>query len=76
MTRDTGSPTYQSFLLRCWCVSPAAGGDPARWRFVLRDVAAEPRERSFGTLQELNAYLLNELNAVTRSSTDPAQAEG
>jgi hypothetical protein len=55
---DTIEPvTYQSYLLRCWLVSAAAGERPARWRFVLRDVAAEPVERDFATLAELFAFL-------------------
>ena len=49
--------TYQSYLLRCWQISPATDERPARWRFVLRSVTEEPREQDFATLDDLFAFL-------------------
>ena len=48
---------YQAFLLRCWQLSPSEADEPSRWRFVLREIAAEPQEYAFGTFVELSAFL-------------------
>ncbi len=69
MADTTESVTYQSYLLRCWQVSAAAGERPARWRFVLRDVAAEPVERDFATLEEMFAFLNDQTGDATGADT-------
>jgi len=61
MSDSDRPPSYQAFLLRCWQVSPATADEPSRWRFVLREIAAEPQELAFGTLTELIAFLQTSL---------------
>lgn len=52
---------YRAFLLRCW-QEPAAGqaGEPA-WRFTLVEAGDEAGKRGFASLDELVAYLKDEL---------------
>lgn len=64
MSQDAKLPAYQSYLLRCWLLSPADDGVPARWRFLLREVAAEPTELIFRSAAELTDYLEKVLSAV------------
>ncbi len=54
---------YHSYLLRCWQVSPGRDDEPSRWRFALREVAAEPVERDFATLDDLYDFLSQETAA-------------
>jgi hypothetical protein len=56
---------HRSFLLRCVglvAVDGEKGGETAVWRFTLRDVAAEPQEHLFSTINELADFLTAELN--------------
>ena len=48
---------YHSFLVRCWLVTPETDGEPARWRFELREVPAEARNQRFGDLEGLKAFM-------------------
>lgn len=56
---------YQSFLVRCWLVSPATADGPPIWRFELRDVSAEPQKHRFSDLEQLKAFLSTKLAAIT-----------
>ena len=57
MPQNAELPVYQSYLLRCWLISPANEAEPARWRFALRDVAAEPTELVFVSAADLVDFL-------------------
>ena len=52
---------YRAFLLRCW-QEAAAGqvGEPG-WRFMLVEAGDEAGKRGFTSLDELVAYLKDEL---------------
>jgi hypothetical protein len=53
--------SYQSFLLRCWQAPATVEGDPSVWRFVVRDISAEPTEHAFSSLEQLMAFVAAEL---------------
>lgn len=59
---------YQSFLVRCWLMPPATTGEPAAWRFELREVSAEPQKHGFSDLEQLIAFVAAKLTAVAAAS--------
>ncbi len=59
---------YQSFLVRCWLVSPATADGPPIWRFELREVLAEQREHRFSDLEQLKNFVAAELAALAASN--------
>ena len=68
MAQNETSTPYESYLLRCWQVSPATSAEPAQWRFTLRDVSAEPKEQAFASLAELMSHLAKELGSEDTAS--------
>ena len=48
---------YQSFLVRCWLISPAVGEEAAVWRFAVRGVSAESSEHSFASFAEMGEFI-------------------
>jgi hypothetical protein len=66
---------YQSFLVRCWLMPPATTGEPAAWRFELREVAAEPQKHGFSNLEQLKAFMAAKLTAVAASSQQDSGEE-
>ena len=48
---------YLTYLLRLWQDEPAAPCEDADWRLSLQDTGSN-QERSFGSLAELNEYLM------------------
>ena len=63
---------YQSFLLRCWSMPSTSAEEPQIWRFALRDVSAEPTQRSFSSIEALMAYLSAELQQADAINQKPA----
>ena len=59
---------YQSFLVRCWFIPPAASDEPPTWRFELRDVSAEPEKHRFSDLEQLKAFMSAKLAAIAFGS--------
>ena len=56
--------SYRAYLLRCWQEAGAGpGGEPA-WRFSLVRAGAEERQRGFARLEDLVAFLQEELGVV------------
>jgi hypothetical protein len=64
---------YQSFLVRCWLVPPATTGEPATWRFELREVSAEPQKYGFSDLEQLIAFVAAKLTAVAAASNQDGE---
>ena len=60
---------YQSFLVRCWFIPPAAGDEPPTWRFELRDVSAESAKHRFSDLEQLKAFMSAKLAALAAGSS-------
>ncbi len=56
---------YQSFLVRCWLVSPATADEPPAWRFELREVSADPKKHRFSDLEQLKALMMAKLATIT-----------
>jgi hypothetical protein len=58
-------PGYRAFLLRCW-QEPGAGpnGEPP-WRFALLQPGDEGIRRGFASLEDLVAFLRQELEGTT-----------
>ena len=76
-TTNQSTTSYQSFLLRCSCVTliddaqeRQTAVSPTRhagvWRFTLRTVAAEPQEHLFSNVHELTEFLMAELTQKNR----------
>jgi hypothetical protein len=54
-------PGYRAFLLRCWR-EPGAGPDgESAWRFTLTQPGDKGSRRGFASLEDLVAYLREEL---------------
>lgn len=69
MNRHLSSP-YYAYLLRCWREKPQAHlAHQSVWRFSLQDARTRQR-RSFASLDELIAFLENNLLDVTPDVTD------
>lgn len=63
---------YRAFLLRCWQESNAGpAGEPA-WRFTLVQMGEEQTKKGFASLEELVAYLDEQLAQAGRNP-QPAQ---
>lgn len=69
-------PIYQSFLVRCWFILPAASDEPPMWRFELRDVSAEPEKHHFSDLEQLKAFMSAKLAALAAGSKQAGDKEG
>ena len=69
---DMEEKTYRAFLVRAW-QEPDVGprGQPA-WRFTLVQLDNGQTRRGFASLDDLNAYLRQELAAPRRA--DPGQS--
>jgi hypothetical protein len=51
----------RAYLLRCWQEGETAPGQEPRWRFWLEEVLQERRQKGFGNLEALFAFLRAEL---------------
>ena len=64
--REAGAPAgraYRTFLLRCWRESGAGPDGEAVWRYCLVEPGNGETERGFASLEALQAYLQQELEA-------------
>jgi hypothetical protein len=52
---------YRAFLLRCWQDVSGPSGERSAWRFTLVQVRGEKRHRGFACLEDLFAFLHDEL---------------
>lgn len=62
---EQADQVYQSFLVRCWLISPATAGEPPAWRFELREVSAEQQQHRFSNLEQLKDFMSAKLAAIT-----------
>jgi hypothetical protein len=68
---------YHSFLVRCWLIPDKTTGEPALWRFELREVPAGAQKHRFSDLEELKDFLSAKLGAIaTGSDKDSGEEEG
>ena len=67
---------YQSFLIRCWLIPPATADEPPAWRFELREVSANAQKHRFSDLEQLKAFMLAKLAAITVRSIREDGKEG
>ena len=65
---------YRAFLLRCWQEADAGPAGEAVWRFTLVQMGEGQTKKGFACLEELLAYLRDELDAA-RSHTSPEPHE-
>ena len=64
---------YQSFLLRCWLVSPETAEALPVWRFELQEVSDELRRHRFSDFEQLQAFVAAELTAVAKANRGDAE---
>lgn len=51
----------RTYLLRCWQERETASGQEPRWRFWMEEISHERRQKGFGSLEALFAFLRAEL---------------
>ena len=61
------SPTYRAYLLRCWQEQPVSLDEAPLWRFMLQEISGEQPQRSFGSFEELVAFLSVEVVGESKS---------
>jgi hypothetical protein len=59
--QEEKNPLSRAYLLRCWQEGEVLPGQTPRWRFRVEEVAPERRQRGFGSLDALIAFLRAEL---------------
>ena len=72
---DPVNQNYQSFLVRCWLVPPAALGETPAWRFELREVSAEPKKHRFSDLVQLKAFMAAKLATAAVGGRQDSEKE-
>jgi hypothetical protein len=60
----------RTYLLRCWREGKTVPGQEPRWRFWLEEVLHERRQKGFGSLGALFAFLRTELSGSAEEPSD------
>ena len=68
MTQET-SPSYRAYLVRCWR-DKSSPDEEHPWRFLVEEVLHERRQKGFGRLEALFAFLQAELARNSGESSD------
>jgi len=70
MQEEKNQP-YRAYLLRCWQEGKAPPGEVSLWRFSVEEILRERRQKGFGNLGALFAFLQAELgDGEEEPSTD------
>jgi len=73
---DENGENYRAFLLRCWQEADAGPAGDAAWRFTLVQLGQGGTRKGFACLEELVAYLRDELDAARPHTPSGAHEQG
>ena len=73
---EASGENYRAFLLRCWQEADAGPAGQAAWRFTLVHLGQGQTKRGFACLEELVAYLRDELDAAPLHTSPEAHEQG
>ena len=68
MSKET-SPSYRAYLVRCWR-DKSTSDEERPWRFSVEEILHERRRKAFKSLEELIAFLRDELACNRDGSID------